>query len=124
MPPWALMYSAYPVMASTLPWKNPGASGDPVSAITSMVMVSGVTPTSEAASGSDSQAAATSSADGPPTANGASAEGVLFPPESSDAPTSLPDRPQADSSSTTASTGGAQRHPKDRIHLFMSFPPG
>jgi hypothetical protein len=38
--------------ASIEPWNTPGASGEPVSAITRIVMSSGVTPTSVACSGS------------------------------------------------------------------------
>src|SRR5437660_12353954 len=33
-------------MASTLPWKSPGASGEPTSAVTATVMSVGVTPMS------------------------------------------------------------------------------
>ena len=38
MPPLALTYSANALTASTLPWNRPGASGEPMSAITSMVI--------------------------------------------------------------------------------------
>ena len=48
MPPLALMYFSKPFIASTLPWNRPGASGEPVSAITWTVMVSAVTPVSVA----------------------------------------------------------------------------
>src|SRR5437870_3853699 len=46
MPPWAFQYLANALTASTLPWNRPGASGDPTSAITWMVMSVAVTPTS------------------------------------------------------------------------------
>ena len=57
IPPLALTYLAYASMASMLPWNNPGASGDPVSAITCTVMVSAVTPVSVASSVTPSHAA-------------------------------------------------------------------
>ncbi len=57
MPPLALMYFSKPFRASTLPWKRPGASGEPVSAITWMVIVSAVTPVSVASNVTPSHAA-------------------------------------------------------------------
>src|SRR4051812_3909368 len=51
-PPSALMVLPQAVTASIAPWKSPGASGDPVSAMTKTVISVGVTPTSVACSGS------------------------------------------------------------------------
>ena len=57
MPPLALMYFGEALTASMLPWNSPGASGEPVSAITWTVMVSAVTPVSVASSVTPSHAA-------------------------------------------------------------------
>src|SRR6478672_7679721 len=57
IPPLALTYLAYASMASMFPWNSPGASDDPVSAITCTVMVSAVTPVSVASNVTPSHAA-------------------------------------------------------------------
>src|SRR5947209_8949898 len=83
-------------MASTSPWKIPGASGEPVSAITSIVIESAVTPVSPAASGADLHALVTSAA--PNCA--ALADGVVV----AVADDFLSDRPQDANDVTTART--------------------
>ena len=75
-PPVAFTCFANPSMASMLPWNGPGASGDPTSADTWILIVSGVTPTSVASSGAPSS---------PPAAGAAVLDGVWPAPSSTNA---------------------------------------
>jgi hypothetical protein len=61
-PPLALTVLAQACTPSIEPWNNPGASGEPTSAITSIVMSFGVMPTSVACKGSLAHFAAMSAA--------------------------------------------------------------
>ncbi len=69
-------------MASKLPWKSPGASGEPTSAMTSTVMVVGVTPTSLACRFAPLhfEDAADAVPDEPPDVAGVVAPDAVLPP--------------------------------------------